>query len=116
MTIFSFREGLEKLYHHWNEEVFVPQLETHDYDVKVLFGELYLYGCFLNLNMTQRISGCNVVPPLSSAGIAARVSQKLNYTNLLRHCEARLSMDSEIQRLNQFVINGFKTVLLMVDQ
>lgn len=62
MTIFSFREGLEKWYHHWNEEVFILRLETHDDDVKVLFGELYLYGCFLNLNMTQKISGCNMVP------------------------------------------------------
>lgn len=52
MTI--FREGLEKWYHLWNEEVFILQLETHDDDdVKVLFGELYLYGCFLNLTTTQ---------------------------------------------------------------
>lgn len=96
MTIFSSREGLEKLYHHWNEEVFLPRLETHDDDVKVLFGDLYLYGCFLNLNMTQRILRCNMVSPPSSVGIAARVSQKLNYTNLQQHHEARLSMDSEI--------------------
>lgn len=62
MTIFSCREGLEKWYHHQNEEVFILWLQTHDDDVKVLFGELYLYGRFLNLNMTQRILGHNVVP------------------------------------------------------
>lgn len=92
MTIFSFREGLEKCYHLWNEEVFMPQLETHDDDVKVLFGELYLYGCFLNLNMNQRKSQDITWCHHQSLGESLPEFHK-NLTNpkLLWHCKARLS-------------------------
>lgn len=100
MTIFSFREGLEKWYHHWNEEVFILQLETHDDDVKVLFGELYLYGCFLNLNMTQKILGCSTVPLPWSVGTTAKVLQKLwqNKLTATYHSSAKQDwgMDTEI--------------------